>query len=163
MDGLTNIANRRFFENELEKVWNQCKSDSIPLSLILEIDYYKQDNDTYGHLSGDACLIEIAQSLSKLSLGHDFTARYGGEEFVLVLAGADRHQSNQVAISLKDIVAELSIPHQASPISDIVTISIGIATLIPNPGMNQKDLIAYEDDALYEAKSKGRNTLVPYK
>ncbi|MGG1675990.1 diguanylate cyclase domain-containing protein [Neobacillus sp. NRS-1170] len=162
MDGLTGIANRRYFDQTLETVWFNSISTNSPISLLMfDIDYFKKYNDTYGHLSGDFCLQAIAQAIQDLfpsDSSYTF-CRYGGEEFVLILPAAVETEGRRIAQHIQDTVQSLKIPHTSSEIANIVTLSIGIATMIPDPSSKPHLLIQKADTALYLSKTKGRNTV----
>ena len=160
MDGLTGIANRRFFDETLEKEWPLLTN--APLTLIMfDIDYFKKFNDTYGHLEGDHCLQAIAKAISQqVSNFTTFTfCRYGGEEFALILPFTDLEKGMQIAHLVQKAVQSLKIPHKSSEIADIITLSIGVAMVLPNHSSKPKDLIQKADSALYLSKTKGRNTI----
>jgi len=162
MDGLTGISNRRYFDETLEKEWSESLLYHSPLSLIMfDIDYFKKYNDTYGHLTGDFCLQSIAQAIKGLipdSSGYTF-CRYGGEEFALILSATKTEDEINMAHKIQKTVQSLKIPHMSSEIADIVTISIGLATLVPSSSTKPQDLIKAADSALYLSKTKGRNTI----
>lgn len=161
LDGLTGIANRRYFDDAFQQAWQISARDSSPLSIILfDIDYFKLYNDSYGHLGGDACLKGIASSLKPL-FGNpgDVLARYGGEEFVVLLPGADSAAAREAAEAIKERIASLRIPHMGSKVSDYVTVSLGAATMIATPGLDRAGMVEYADKALYQAKLAGRNRI----
>ncbi|MGJ0376293.1 sensor domain-containing diguanylate cyclase [Aliarcobacter cryaerophilus] len=159
IDSLTKIANRRYFEEFLEKEWNYCKRNQRELSIILlDIDFFKQYNDTYGHQAGDLCLQKIASCLDdELNRSHDLVARYGGEEFICILPNTNKFDAINIATKLKIAVQNLEIPHENSRISSIVTISLGVSTVIPKDKLEKTKLIKKADNALYLAKENGRN------
>lgn len=158
-DGLTQIANRRCFDRILTQQWQNLAPQQKPLSLLLiDVDYFKPYNDTYGHQQGDKCLILIAQAFqSVIRNSGDLVARYGGEEFAILLSYTNTQGAITVAQKITDVVKELNIPHQSSNILDRVTISIGISSIIPNPNDTPQSLIETADKALYSAKQQGRN------
>jgi sigma-B regulation protein RsbU (phosphoserine phosphatase) len=158
-DGLTGIANRRCFDESLKREWRRLCRTRQPLSLLLfDIDHFKQFNDTYGHQSGDECLIEVAQVASReIRRPADLLARYGGEEFAIILPDTDPGGAMEVAGRLHDAIRELNIPHVTSAVSDRVTLCAGIATAIPAPTASPEELIERADRALYRAKQQGRN------
>ncbi len=164
LDGLTGIANRRSFDENLEKEWNRAKRNQTVLSLILiDIDYFKPYNDTYGHIKGDECLTQVAQTLDKTATRpSDFLARYGGEEFVLIAPLTNAEGTAKLATNLQQAIEALNLEHKSSKVSDRITISQGIATLVPNDQMNFIDLIKFADKALYQAKESGRNRYIVY-
>lgn len=161
LDGLTNIANRRTFNQALEREWLRAMRQDMPLSILLiDIDYFKQYNDQYGHQAGDDCLKNIASALSlAVQRPTDVVARYGGEEFVLLLPDTDAAGALAVAQKLQQTVATLAIPHEASRIAGTVTMSIGVCTLTPGRGQFSQRLVAAADQALYRAKAGGRNRI----
>lgn len=157
IDGLTEIPNRRAFDDRLENEWRRSVREKKPLSLaILDIDYFKQFNDIYGHPAGDRCLKSVAYCLTEVfQRGSDFFARYGGEEFVVLLYDADRLSATNMLQQLLDKVSELRIPHQGSLVKDSVTFSAGICTVSPPEGNHEK-FLAVADEMLYQAKQQGR-------
>lgn len=161
-DGLTGIANRRYFDIALEREWRRCARTRNPLSLLfLDADCFKQYNDNYGHLKGDQCLQNIAQALTNsLQRGGDLAARYGGEEFAVILSNADSGSAANVAELVRRAIEDLRIPHEHSSAAKFVTASIGCATLIPRGEQSFEFLISLADSALYRAKSAGRNRVV---
>ncbi|MBD2482904.1 GGDEF domain-containing protein [Planktothrix sp. FACHB-1365] len=168
LDGLTQIANRRFFDQYFEQQWLQLESTEFPLSLIFtDVDYFKAYNDTYGHHAGDDCLKQVAQVIAQtLTSDQGLVARYGGEEFVVVLPKVAQEQAILIAEKMRNNVKAIQIKHQSSSVSSYVTISLGIATVefghseiiskIKTPG----DLIIAADQALYQAKNQGRDQVV---
>lgn len=157
-DSLTQTANRRYFDTFLAQEWQRLARECRPLSLILcDVDYFKVYNDTYGHLEGDRCLQEIAQVFQAAVLRPaDLVARYGGEEFVIVLPNTDTAGAIHIAQSIIQTLQDRAIPHQASPYGR-VTVSMGIATTIPNPTLTPQQLISATDRALYCSKANGRS------
>jgi len=158
-DGLTGIANRRMFDSVMEAEWLNARRNTQPLSLLLlDIDYFKQYNDHYGHIQGDTCLREVARILSTAATrSRDFFARYGGEEFVLVLPETDAPAAAKVAERCRELVSWAKIPHVASGASDVITVSIGVGTVIPNQLHDPVQFIDLVDKRLYQAKQGGRN------
>ncbi|WP_375478731.1 diguanylate cyclase domain-containing protein [uncultured Nostoc sp.] len=159
VDELTQIANRRCFDIKLNSVWQYLLREQGFVSLLLcDIDYFKQYNDTYGHASGDNCLRFIAQAFKQsVKRSRDLVARYGGEEFVVILPSTDSDGAFYVAQEIHKALEQLKIPHAASAVKHHVTLSIGIATVIPTPNMVPLNLIEAADQALYQAKANGRN------
>ncbi|WP_127478080.1 diguanylate cyclase [Sulfurivermis fontis] len=159
-DGLTGIANRRSFNQALEREWLRAMRQQTPLSaLLIDIDYFKQYNDHYGHQAGDECLKSIASALSlAVQRPTDMVARYGGEEFVLLLPETDRRGALLIAERLQQLINRLAIPHALSPLGQ-VGMSIGICTLIPQRDQPSQRLVACADRALYRAKAAGRNRI----
>jgi diguanylate cyclase (GGDEF)-like protein len=128
--------------------------------ILIDIDYFKRYNDHYGHQGGDDCLIRVAQILANIpQRPTDLVARYGGEEFVVVLPHTNREGALTVANSIQQTIASFCIPHACSEVSQFVTLSIGVSSLIPTPEASLEDLIARTDEALYEAKNQGRNCI----
>lgn len=164
VDALTGVANRRGFDEYLKKEWKQASRMSTPLSLILiDIDYFKRYNDTYGHVEGDICLRLVAECLKKAAKRSiDFIARYGGEEFVIILPATDTAGARTVAEHLRIQVEALQIPHTRSESSSYITISLGTATMIPTRDSDPKELFLRADKALYQAKQEGRNLVRLY-
>ena len=162
LDGLTQIANRRCFDDYLSKEWQRHLREQQPLSLILiDIDYFKRYNDFYGHQGGDDCLIKVAKAIAAVSQRpSDLVARYGGEEFVVVLPNTSAEGALVFATSIQKAVASLAIPHAKSDVNEYVTLSLGVACLIPTLQTNAERLIADADQSLYEAKEQGRNRAV---
>ncbi len=158
LDGLTQVANRRCFEEILQQEWKRSRREQAPLTLILcDIDSFKLYNDSYGHLTGDECLKRVAQAIDQSTRRPDVMARYGGEEFVILLPNTTVEGARFVADQIQQSIAALQIPHPRSPTSSIVTLSMGIACMIPSSEDNPEQLIAATDQALYAAKAKGRN------
>lgn len=160
-DGLTNIANRRNFDSHLDVEWKRSIREQQPLTLMLiDIDCFKAYNDYYGHLQGDHCLRQVARALhEQTSRPRDLVARYGGEEFALILPHTDC-AAKSLGEQCRAAIEVLAVPHAASPIASCITVSIGIANLIPQRGSQPVDLIALADQALYHAKETGRNRVV---
>lgn len=158
-DRLTQIPNRRHFDECLNKEWQRHLREQKFLALILiDIDYFKLYNDNYGHLCGDKCLFRVAQAINNLpKRSSDCVARYGGEEFVAILPNTPAEGAFIVAELLRKAVLSLAIPHAKSEVSSYVTLSLGVAALIPTPDNQPENLIARADEALYQAKKLGRN------
>ncbi|ACK71962.1 diguanylate cyclase [Gloeothece citriformis PCC 7424] len=163
-DSLTGLFNRRRYDEKLQKAWDKCKQEQKPLSLILaDIDYFKIYNDTYGHLVGDECLKKIAQMLKKsINIFDDLpiVARYGGEEFSIILPEYGQEKSIQVAKKIMNELQLLKITYSSSPLSDYMTLSLGIACTIPNKNSSPDRLLSVADQALYRAKVEGRNRFI---
>lgn len=161
-DGLTGVANRRMFDAILEEEWAHARRNNQPLSVImLDIDYFKQYNDCYGHIEGDACLKRVAQTLnSAATRARDLFARFGGEEFVLVLPGTDEGSAAKIAERCRNLIFKEQIPHAQSPVSQILTVSLGVGTITPSHQDDPLAFIEAVDRRLYQAKQHGRNCIV---
>jgi diguanylate cyclase (GGDEF)-like protein len=162
LDGLTQIANRRHFDEQLQFEWRRLTRSRKPLSLVLcDVDYFKRYNDTYGHQMGDFCLKQVAQAMRKTARrAGDFVARYGGEEFVFLLPNTDADAAIEVAQSVQAAIQKLQLPHRDSAVSAMVTLSMGICTLIPGKATSPDALFVAADKALYDAKNTGRDRIV---
>ena len=162
LDGLTQIPNRRCFNSYLLLHWQYHQREQKPIALILiDIDYFKFYNDSYGHQSGDNCLIRVAEVIARIpQRGIDLVARYGGEEFAVILPNTNSAGALVVAESIRNAITILNIPHQSSTVSDRITLSLGITSLIPSSDQNPEILINSADKALYTAKKQGRNCAV---
>ncbi len=163
-DQVTGIANRYRLEDFLEQEWGNAIRNQIPLSIIMiDIDYFKSYNDTYGHLQGDRCLKQVAQTIkSSIKRSKDLVARYGGEEFIVILPDVQIAGARIVAENIYSEVKALNISHTSSEISDYLTISLGIASTIPAIDSEASTLIAAADRAVYLAKEKGRDRIEVY-
>lgn len=161
IDELTQLHNRRHFDEVLRTEWYRLARESAPLSLILcDIDYFKDYNDTYGHLAGDRCLQQVASALATaVQRPADFVARYGGEEFALILPNTDLKGATHIAHKVQAAIQQLSLDHPTSSVSDQVTLSIGVASMVPDSGVAIDQLLDAADRALYAAKRRGRNQM----
>ena len=160
IDSLTGIPNRRKFLQFLNSQWELSKKHNYSLSLIIiDIDFFKEFNDSYGHPEGDKCLIAIARILTELLEKRYFLSRYGGDEFIAVLPQTELPEALAFAETMRQAVLDAGICHKHSSIADFVTITQGVAVLVPTDGLNVDDFIKMADDALYEAKRKGRNLI----
>jgi diguanylate cyclase (GGDEF)-like protein len=160
-DGLTGIANRRMFDELIKREWRRCVRMKKPMSLVMvDVDHFKQFNDTYGHQAGDKCLQAVAAQVARAApRASDVAARYGGEEFVLVLGDTMMDGAKLVANHIREHVADLEVPHAASK-SKHVTVSCGVASMMPRDGLPLETLLEAADEALYKAKKQGRDTVV---
>lgn len=162
LDALTEIPNRRRFDEVLTKEWNRALRSGKPLSLmLLDLDHFKQFNDTYGHGMGDEALRKVAQVLDHtLRRAGDFVARYGGEEFAAVLPYTDAEKAEVAARQLREAIEDLGIPHEGSPVSPCLTVSIGMITFRPSEGLSLEEALEEVDRVMYEAKDQGRNRAI---
>lgn len=161
-DELTQLHNRRYFEMQLKAEWKRESREQNTLSLmVIDIDYFKLYNDTYGHAEGDVCLKAVAQILqSSIHRSTDVIARIGGEEFVVMLPGIDVDGTLLLAKKMQQQLSAASLTHATSPLNDNVTVSIGIASVTPNKDASALGLFKAADKALYKAKTKGRNQVI---
>ena len=158
-DGLTNIRNRRFFDETFEKTFNEIKRDKKSLAvLMIDIDFFKPYNDNYGHGQGDETLRKVAKALEKtIKRASDFVARYGGEEFVILLKDINKDGVEAVANNLLNAVRELKITHEFSKIENYVTVSIGASYYNSSSDITKLELLLKADETLYSVKNSGRN------
>jgi two-component system chemotaxis family response regulator WspR len=161
MDGLTALANRRQFDETLEREWQRAVRTELPLSLLFaDIDFFKRYNDSYGHQAGDDCLKKVSDSLQKtVHRPADLVSRYGGEEFVMILPDTTSEGALAVAEKVLKNISSLEIPHKNSDTADHVTLSIGVATLCSQEGSSADELVEAADKMLYKAKEDGRNCI----
>lgn len=161
LDGLTQIANRRCFDETLQKEWRRMSRSKAPIALILgDVDFFKCYNDTYGHQAGDRCLQAIAQTLSaNVYRPADLAARYGGEEFAVLLPDTDGEGAHFVAKRILAAIRSLGIPHESSKVAPCVTLSLGVSCLTADIDMDAALLVKSADELLYKAKKGGRNTV----
>jgi diguanylate cyclase (GGDEF)-like protein len=161
VDSLTKVPNRRYFDEFYHNLWNNFTDTAKPISLILcDVDHFKLYNDYYGHQAGDKCLYQVAQAIDKAIRSTDLLARYGGEEFVVVLPDTDPEIALKIGERICQQIQSLQIPHAKSLVSNIVTLSGGLATAYPDNGSSASDLIEEADRSLYQAKAQGRNRVV---
>ncbi|WP_143703924.1 GGDEF domain-containing protein [Luteimonas rhizosphaerae] len=162
VDGLTGIANRRAFDSALDALWQRQRRATQPLTLLLvDADHFKALNDALGHLRGDECLCEIAGvCASSAAAAGGTAARFGGEEFALLLPGYDASDAVASGEALRQEIEALALPHPASPVAPVVTVSLGGGTLSPHAGDTPRDLLDIADRALYAAKAAGRNRVL---
>jgi diguanylate cyclase (GGDEF)-like protein len=161
-DELTQLHNRRSFMDYTAFIWKQAERLRLPVNaLMIDVDYFKKYNDSLGHLEGDKALVAVAQCLkSQLKRETDFAARYGGEEFVCLLTYANQEYTGSFAEKLVQSIESLNIPHPGSECSPFLTVSVGVASVVPNESTSPKDLLDEADKALYAAKQSGRNRAV---
>lgn len=162
IDKLTQVANRRCFEERLDVAWQRLSRKQLPLSLLfIDIDCFKLYNDWYGHQVGDYCLNQVAQAIkSSFNRVDDLTARYGGEEFVVLLPDTDKDSAVLLAEKVQKRIQALKMPHMKSTVDPYVTCSIGVVSAVPNQGTSVKSFVACADEAMYRAKSLGRNCYI---
>lgn len=162
VDGLTGIANRRWLDEVLAGEWNRARRDATPLAMMMvDIDRFKDYNDRYGHLAGDDCLRAVAEVLQR-EVGRragDFVARFGGEEFAVLLWDADDRAALELAQRLRVALAGARLEHEGSP-TGALTVSTGVASIVPDGDPSPEHLIERADTALYEAKRAGRDRVV---
>jgi diguanylate cyclase (GGDEF)-like protein len=162
IDAVTGIHNRQYFDENLEKEWRRAKRQGYEISmLLLDVDHFKRVNDTYGHLAGDECLAAIATKVNQLfNRPSDVVARYGGEEFVVVLPYISGDNALRLAERLRKNIEKSTFSADGHDLQ--VTVSIGVATALPNDELRPRDLIDWSDSVLYAAKLAGRNLVRQY-
>ncbi|MDJ0593107.1 MAG: diguanylate cyclase [Pleurocapsa sp. MO_226.B13] len=162
LDGLTQIANRLYFDEFLTREWQRGQREQFPLSLIIsDVDYFKLYNDCFGHQQGDLCLIKVAQVISKVAKRPaDLVARYGGEEFVVVLPRTPAQSALKLADEIRLEVKGLCLEHPQSLVSNYVSLSLGVSSIVPNFKFTKKQLLVTADRALYQAKKQGRDRTI---
>ena len=160
-DGLTGIANRRMFDERFEAEWNDARRSRKPISLVaLDIDFFKQFNDGYGHVKGDECLQQIARALKSIARRpRDLAARFGGEEFIVLLPDTSADAAMEIARACAPAIRDLHIPHAGSSVGDEVTASLGVGTTQVKPDAQAIAFLESVDHALYAAKAAGRNCI----
>ncbi len=161
VDGLTGIANRRRFDQVMKTEWANARRNSQPLSLVMvDIDHFKAYNDHYGHLQGDESLKRAAQALSAAATRpRDAVARFGGEEFALILPESDAASAQKIAARCRSLMFKEQIAHAASPVSQILTLSFGVGTVVPTQEGGMMEFIDAVDRQLYQAKQQGRDRI----
>ncbi len=161
LDGLTQIANRRYFDERLVQEWGRMRRDRLPLSLILfDVDYFKKYNDTYGHQAGDDCLRHLGKAITEsVRRPFDLAARYGGEEFAVILPNTDLDGATEVARAIQAQVKELQMSHRSSEVSAYVTVSLGVVSLLSDKEETPEQLLMAADRLLYQAKTEGRDRI----
>ncbi|NES69596.1 MAG: GGDEF domain-containing protein [Okeania sp. SIO2D1] len=164
LDGLTQIANRRQFDEYLHQQWQKLAQTQKSLSLVLcDVDYFKSYNDVYGHLAGDDCLRSLAQVMREaVTISEALVARYGGEEFAIILPSQEIETAVRVAVDVQFALKKRRIDHQGSHLSYYLTVSLGISSTIPQLEKSPAQLINSADRALYEAKKQGRDRFCAY-
>ncbi|MDQ2149456.1 diguanylate cyclase [Alcaligenaceae bacterium C4P045] len=162
LDGLTGLANRRYFDEYLGAEWQRALREQRDIALMMvDVDHFKRYNDTYGHVAGDGALQQVAQALQGTAdRSTDLAARYGGEEFSLVMPNTSLGGARLIGEKLRRAVAALAVEHKASTTGDILSVSIGAATMVPQHGMTFTALVDAADRNLYAAKHQGRNQVV---
>jgi two-component system, cell cycle response regulator len=162
IDSLTQIANRRRFDEYIAQEWSRCDRQKEYLSLLLcDVDYFKAYNDTYGHQAGDSCLYEVAKGIERaVKRPGDVAFRYGGEEFAVILPHTDGEGAIKVAEEIQEQIQALNLIHVASKVGDNITLSVGLSSIIPTAQVSPHNLISAADSALYDAKLKGRNCII---
>ncbi|MEM7795853.1 MAG: diguanylate cyclase [Cyanobacteria bacterium P01_C01_bin.118] len=160
-DSLTGLANRRQFDRYFDTEWQRLTREKQPLTLILcDIDYFKLYNDYYGHPTGDICLAQVSDVLTRcMRRPGDLVARYGGEEFALILPSTDTGGGHSVALEIQKQLASIAIPHCKSSVSQSITLTMGVATILPESHRNPQELLKAADLALYHAKQQGRDRI----
>lgn len=161
-DGLTGIYNRRAFDENLNRLWQEAVREQRPLALLLvDIDHFKAYNDYYGHQAGDQCLQQVAHILMHVCRRPlDFTARYGGEEFAIVLYDARREYVEELAANIQSELRQLGLNHPASPVAQLLTLSIGAVYVVPDAQRTLFGFVQLADEALYAAKDAGRDRII---
>jgi diguanylate cyclase (GGDEF)-like protein len=161
-DELTKLNNRRSFLEYMNTLWALCRRLQAPVNiLLLDVDYFKKYNDSMGHLEGDKALIAVAQCMkNQIKREADFVARFGGEEFVCLIPFLEKDDALNLAKNLVQKIEGLGIPHPMSECSKYVTVSVGMASAIPDAHNSQTQLLDEADKALYVAKQSGRNRVV---
>lgn len=164
IDGLTQLANRRQFDECLNQEWKRLERDKLPLSLIMcDVDFFKAYNDTYGHQLGDDCLRSVAKAIkASVKRPYDLAARYGGEEFAVILPNTEAEGALHIAETIRNEIQQIKIEHAGSKVNNYVTLSLGISTMIPSPELSAEALVKAADTALYTAKEQGRNRAIAY-
>lgn len=161
IDSLTEVANRRYFNETVHREWKRAIRESKPIAILLiDVDYFKRFNDQYGHLRGDECLQQVAHALAEVfNRPGDLVSRYGGEEFAIILPNAGG-EAMRVAERCRAAVEELAIPHQQSHVASYVTVSVGMSSVVPNGSISPDYLLDCADKGLYIAKEHGRNRVI---
>jgi len=161
-DALTGLYNRRYFSEQVEREWNRARREQLPLSLfMIDIDHFKRFNDSFGHLSGDRCICAVADVVQRcFARGSDLVARYGGEEFVVLATGVERRHARERAELLRRAISGLVIEGASRSAAKTITVSVGVATVVPDDRILPEDLLADADRSLYQAKRAGRDRVI---
>jgi diguanylate cyclase (GGDEF)-like protein len=164
LDGLTGIANRRYHDDVINREWRRCqRTNSSLAAIMIDIDHFKLYNDHYGHIAGDHCLQQVAKELQRGARRvSDSVARYGGEEFVCLMPDCSAEAAINVAELIRQRIRKLQIPHATSKIDTILTVSQGVAAMVPSRDSVPSELIRRADQALYQAKMQGRDRVIVY-
>ncbi|MDH5388868.1 MAG: GGDEF domain-containing protein [Gammaproteobacteria bacterium] len=164
-DGLTGLYNRRYIDERLAMEWSRCQRTGLPINIvIIDIDYFKNYNDQYGHQAGDDCLISVANTMTSIfKRSGDIVARYGGEEFVIVMTDINVEAAELILHQFQNALNEAKIKHESSNVGDHLTVSIGLVNIIPTQSDSVQDGIRNADKALYVAKESGRNQIYVHK
>ena len=161
-DALTGLYNRRYFSEQVEREWNRARREQLPLSLfMIDIDHFKRFNDSFGHLCGDRCICAVADAVQRcFARGSDLVARYGGEEFVVLATGVERRHARERAELMRRAISGLVIEGTGRSATRTVTVSVGVATVVPDDRILPEDLLAAADRSLYQAKRQGRDRVI---
>jgi diguanylate cyclase (GGDEF)-like protein/PAS domain S-box-containing protein len=161
-DALTGLYNRRYFSEQVEREWNRARREQLPLSLfMIDIDHFKRFNDSFGHLCGDRCICAVADAVQRcFARGSDLVARYGGEEFVVLATGVERRHARERAELLRRAISGLVIEGTGRSATRTITVSVGVATVVPDDRILSEDLLAAADRSLYQAKRQGRDRVI---
>jgi len=161
-DALTGLYNRRYFSEQVEREWNRARREQLPLSLfMIDIDHFKRFNDSFGHLCGDRCICAVADAVQRcFARGSDLVARYGGEEFVVLATGVERRHARERAELMRRAISGLVIEGTGRSTTRTVTVSVGVATVVPDDRILSEDLLAAADRSLYQAKRQGRDRVI---
>ena len=161
-DALTGLYNRRYFSEQVEREWNRARREQLPVSLfMIDIDHFKRFNDSFGHLCGDRCICAVADAVQRcFARGSDLVARYGGEEFVVLATGVERRHARERAELLRRAISTLTIDGAARSGGKMITVSVGVATAVPDDRILPEDLLLAADRSLYQAKRLGRDRVV---
>jgi diguanylate cyclase (GGDEF)-like protein/PAS domain S-box-containing protein len=161
-DALTGLYNRRYFSEQVEREWNRARREQLPVSLfMIDIDHFKRFNDSFGHLCGDRCIRAVADAVQRcFARGSDLVARYGGEEFVVLATGVERRHARERAELLRRAMSGLVIEGASRSGGKTITVSVGVATAVPDDRILPEDLLAAADRSLYQAKRQGRDRVI---